>query len=223
MDVVEAIRTRSSIRDFKQDPVPKGVLKDILEVAGRAPSAVNTQPWEFVVIAGDVLENIRKANIEMLNSGIPPHPEHVIVEWPSDSVYRKRQVGLAMQIFQLMGIQREDKEKRAQWLERGFRYFNAPAAIIILIDRSLSGSGPLLDIGAVMQTICLAALKYNLGTCIEDQGVMYPEVLRRYADISESKRVIISIAIGYPNWDFPVNRLRSDRESVESTISWCGF
>jgi len=223
MDVVEAIRTRSSIRDFKQDPVPKGVLKDILEVAGRAPSAVNTQPWEFVVIAGDVLENIRKANIEMLNSGIPPHPEHVIVEWPSDSVYRKRQVGLAMQIFQLMGIQREDNEKRAQWLERGFRYFNAPAAIIILIDRSLSGSGPLLDIGAVMQTICLAALKYNLGTCIEDQGVMYPEVLRRYADISESKRVIISIAIGYPNWDFPVNRLRSDRESVESTISWCGF
>ncbi len=223
MDVVEAIRTRSSIRDFKQDPVPKGVLKDILEVAGRAPSAVNTQPWEFVVIAGDVLENIRKANIEMLNSGIPPHPEHVIVEWPSDSVYRKRQVGLAMQIFQLMGIQREDKEKRAQWLERGFRYFNAPAAIIILIDRSLSGSGPLLDIGAVMQTICLAALKYNLGTCIEDQGVMYPEVLRRYADISESKRVIISIAIGYPNWDFPANRLRSDRESVESTIIWCGF
>ncbi len=223
MDVVEAVRTRSSIRDFKQDPVPKDVLKEILEIAGRAPSAVNTQPWEFVVIAGDVLENVRKTNVEMLNSGIPPHPEHVIVEWPSDSVYRKRQVGLAMQIFQLMGIQREDKEKRAQWLERGFRYFNAPAAIIILVDRSLSGSGPLLDIGAVMQTICLAALKYNLGTCIEDQGVMYPEVLRRYADISESKRVIISIAIGYPNWDFPANRLRSDRESVENTIIWCGF
>lgn len=83
--------------------------------------------------------------------------------------------------------------------ERGFRYFDAPAAIIILVDKSLTENGPLLDIGAVIQTICLAALNYGLGTCIEDQGVMYPEVLRELAGIPESKRIIISIAIGYPD------------------------
>ena len=80
-----------------------------------------------------------------------------------------------------------------------------------------------MDVGAVMQNICLAALNYGLGTCIEDQGVMYPDVVRKFADISESKRIIIAIAIGYPNWDFPANRVESTREPVESITTWCGF
>jgi len=223
MDIVEAMKMRKSIRRFEPDPVPKEVLKEILEIAGRAPSAMNTQPWEFVVLAGDVIENVKRKNVEMLNSGEAPNPEHSVVGWPSDSVYRHRQVGLAKQLFQLMDIQREDKEKRAQWMERGFRYFDAPAAIIILSDRSLSEAGPLLDIGAVMQSICLAAVNFGLGTCIEDQGVMYPGVLREYIDIPESKRIVIAIAIGYPNWDFPANKVESTRESVDSVTTWFGF
>ena len=223
MDIVEAIKTRKSIRNFKPDPVPKETLREILEIASRAPSAMNTQPWEFIVLSGDVLENIRRGNVEKLNSGASPHPEHSVVGWPSDSVYRQRQVELAKQLFQLMDIQREDKKKRAEWMERGFRYFDAPAAIIALSDRSLSEAGPLMDVGAVMQNICLAALNYGLGTCIEDQGVMYPDVVRKFADISESKRIIIAIAIGYPNWDFPANRVESNREPLESITTWCGF
>lgn len=223
MDIVEAIKTRKSIRNFKPDPVPKETLREILEIASRAPSAMNTQPWEFIVLSGDVLENIRRGNVEKLNSGTLPHPEHSVVGWPSDSVYRQRQVELAKQLFHLMEISREDKKKRAEWMERGFRYFDAPAAIIALSDRSLSEAGPLMDVGAVMQNICLAALNYGLGTCIEDQGVMYPDVVRKFADISESKRIIIAIAIGYPNWDFPANRVQTTREPVESITTWCGF
>jgi nitroreductase len=82
---------------------------------------------------------------------------------------------------------------------------------------------PLLDIGAVMQSICLAALSRGLGTCIEDQGVMYPEVIREFAEIPASKRIIISIAIGYPDWSFPANRVESAREPIDSTTTWCGF
>jgi nitroreductase len=128
-----------------------------------------------------------------------------------------------MQIFRLMDIPRKDKGKRARWMERGFRYFDAPAAIIISVDRSLAEGTPLLDIGAVMQTICLAALDYGLGTCIEDQGVMYPEVLKEFAGIPGSKRIMISIAIGYPDLDFPANKVESTRESIESITAWCGF
>jgi len=223
MDVVEAIKTRKSIRGFKPDPVPKETLREILRIAGRAPSAMNTQPWEFIVLSGDILENIRRGNVEMLNSGALPNPEHSVVGWPSDSVYRRRQVELAKQLFNLMDIPREDKKKRAEWMERGFRYFDAPAAIIVLTDRSLSEAGPLMDVGTVVQNICLAALNYGLGTCIEDQGVMYPDVVRKFADISESKRIIIAVAIGYPNWDFPANRVESTREPVESITTWCGF
>lgn len=223
MDVVEAIKARKSIRAFKPDPVSKDVLREILEAAGRAPSAMNTQPWEYAVIGGDVLENVRKGNVEKLNSGESPNPEHLVIGWPRDSVYRERQVDLAKQLFKLMDIPREDKEKRAQWMERGFRFFDAPAAIILLTDRTLSESGPLLDVGAVMQNICLAALNYGLGTCIEDQGSMYPDVLRKYVDIPESKRIIICIAIGYPDWDFPANKVEAVREQVENITTWCGF
>jgi nitroreductase len=223
MDVIEAVKKRKSIRGYKPDPVPKEVLEQILELASHAPSAMNTQPWEFIVLTGEVLENVRRSNIELLNSGAPPTPEHVVAGWPRESIYRQRQVDLAKQLFQLMDIPREDKEKRAKWLERGFRYFDAPAAIILSADRCLGESGPLLDIGAVIQTICLAALHFGLGTCIEDQGTMYPEVLRKYAHIPESKRIVIAIAIGYPDWDFPANKVESEREPIKNITAWLGF
>ena len=75
MDVIEAIKTRKSIRGYKPDPVPKEVLREILEIATRAPSTLNTQPWEFTVIAGEVMEEIKQANMEKFNSGEPAHPD----------------------------------------------------------------------------------------------------------------------------------------------------
>ncbi len=223
MDVIEAVKKRKSIRGYKPDPVPKEVLEQILELASHAPSAMNTQPWEFIVLTGDVLESVRQSNVALLNSGAPPTPEHVVAGWPRESIYRQRQVNLAKQLFQLMDIPREDREKRAKWLERGFRYFDAPAAIILSTDRCLSESGPLLDIGAVIQTICLTALHFGLGTCIEDQGTMYPDVLRKYAHIPESNRIIVAIAIGYPDWDFPANKVETERELIKNVTTWLGF
>jgi nitroreductase len=223
MDVVEAVKRRKSIRGYRPDPVPKEVLEQILELASDAPSSDNTQPWEFTVLAGEVLEKVRQSNVELLYSGAPLNPEHVVTSWPRESIYRQRQVNLAKQLFQLMDIPREDKEKRVKWLERGFRYFDAPAAIIISTDRCLTESGPLLDIGAVLQTICLTALHFGLGTCIEVQGTMYPKVLREYAHIPESKRIIMAIAIGYPDWDFPANKVESEREPIKNVTTWLGF
>lgn len=223
MEIIDAIYARKSIRGYLPDPVPQDVIKKILQASVRAPSAMNTQPWEFVVIAGEVLDTIRKKNVEKLNAAAPMQPDHLVVGWPQESVYRRRQVELAKQIFALMDIQREDKAKRAQWLERGFRFFDAPAAIIVMTDRSLSESGPLMDIGAVVQSICLAALQYGLGTCIEDQGVLYPEVLREVAGVPESRRIMIAIALGYPDPDFPANRVESHRESIDHVTQWVGF
>jgi len=223
MDIIEAIKGRKSIRDFKDDQISQKVIRQILDIACRAPSAMNSQPWEFTIIANEVLNEIKHAIIEKLQAGEKPHPEHSFVGWPSDGVYRRRQVELAKQIFQLMDIQREDVDKRSQWLERGFRFFNAPAVIVVCVDKTLAAGTPLFDIGAVVQNICLTALHFGLGTCIEDQGVMYPEVLRQFCTISETKQIIISVAIGYPNWDFPANRLETTRESVDTLTTWCGF
>ena len=122
-----------------------------------------------------------------------------------------------------MDIQREDKAKRAWWLERGFRFFDAPVAIIVVTDKTLSETGPLFDIGAVVQSICLAALNYGIGTCIEDQGVLYPDVARELAGIPDTKRIMIAVAMGYPDPDFPANRIKSTREPVDRVTTWVGF
>ena len=78
-------------------------------------------------------------------------------------------------------------------------------------------------LGAAMQNICLAATSFGLGTCIEDQGVLYPEVIREFAEIPDSKRIVISIAIGYPDPEFPANQLKSNRESSENLTKWIGL
>lgn len=221
MDVVDAIRSRKSIRGFKPDPVPKEVLWEILDIARRAPSARNTQPWNITVVAGEVLDNIRQGNIEMLAGGVEPNPD--FPRKPYEGIYKQRQVDLAIQLFKLMDIAREDKAKRDEWKERGFRFFDAPAVIILSIDRSVDKTLSLLDIGAFVQTICLAALNYGLGTCINNLGMMFPEVVRKYAHIPESKLIVTSIAIGYPDWDFPANKLETERELLENLVNWRGF
>jgi nitroreductase len=223
VDIIEAIKQRKSIRDFKDDQIPQSVIRELLEIACRAPSAMNTQPWEFTVIVKDVLAEIKHAIIEKLRASEKPHSEHSVVGWPSEGVYRQRQVELAKQIFHLMDIKREDADKRSQWLERGFKFFNAPAVIVVCADRILAEGTPIFDLGAVTQNICLTALHFGLGTCIEDQGAMYPEVLRKFANIPETKQIIITIALGYPNWDFPANRLETTRESIDTLTTWCGF
>ncbi len=221
MDIVEAIRSRKSIRGFKPAPVPKEVLSEILDVARLSPSAMNTQPWEITVIAGEVLDNIKKGNIEMLTAGVEPHADVPLL--PYGGIYRQRQVDLAIHLFKLMGIAREDKAKRAEWLQKGSRFFDAPAAIILSIDRSVDKLASHFDVGAMAQTICLTALNYGLGTCVQDQCVRFPKVVRKFTSIPESKLIVISIAIGYPDWDFPANKLETRREPLESFVTWCGF
>ena len=221
MDIVEAICSRQSIRGYKPTPVTKEALREILDIATRSPSSDNAQTWEITVVTGEVLDNIKWGNVEKFTSGVAPNPDFALNRL--EGVYRQREVELAIQLFQLMGITREDRDKRAQWRQRGFRFFDAPAAIILSADSSLSESRILLDAGLITQTICLTALNYDLGTCIGVQGTTYPEVVRKFTNIPTSKRIIASIAIGYPDWDFPANKLESQREPVESITTWCGF
>jgi nitroreductase len=221
MDIRDAILSRRSVRAFTGQPVSRELLAEVLEVARRAPSALNTQPWELTVVSGEVLDNIRRGNIEKLRAGAEfgtemPHHQYT-------GVYRQRQINLAVDLFRLMGIAREDREKRTWWLERGFRFFDAPAAVIISIDRELDGSWALFDIGCLAQTICLTAMQYGLGTCIEDQGTVFSDVVRQFTGIPENRRIIVGIAVGFPDPDFPANSVCSAREDVDAFTSWLGF
>ncbi|MBW2091374.1 MAG: nitroreductase [Deltaproteobacteria bacterium] len=222
MELIDAVKTRKSIRAYKTDPVPKQVLTKIIETALRAPSAMNVQPWEITIVTGEPLDEIRKGNLEMLGSGKMPGSDFGHSK-PYEGVYKERQRALGFGLYKLLGIERDDKQKRMEWTMKGFRSFDAPASIILYADESLETRFASSDIGGLIQTICLVALEYGLGTCINGQGIMFPEVVRKVTGIPESKKMYISIAIGYPDWDHPANKLETQREPVENVVNWVGF
>lgn len=219
MDIKTAMEERRSIRGYLNKPVEKDTLEQVLQLATRSISALNAQPWEFAVLTGDIMKKIGEDNEACFVKGV----EEDVEDPPLDGVYRRRMIDIAKQLFAAMDIKREDKEKRMWWTKRGFRFFDAPAAIIIMMDKELDESAHRFDIGAVTQSITLAAMEYGLGTCVEQQGVNYQRGLRKYLDIPENKRFVIGVAIGYPNPAFPANGVISKREDLSDITSWYGF
>jgi len=221
MEVPEAIRKRKSVRGYRPEPVPREVIEGILETAGHSPSSRNTQPWQVHVLTRGPLEEIRKKTLEKFASGEEPHPELPLFAY--EGVYRQRQVDVAVQLFRLMGIAREDRAGRAAWDLRGLRFFDAPVALVITAERAVLEARAHFDCGVLTHAICLAAFDRGLGTCIEDQGVFYPEVVREQTGIPDSQRIVISIALGYPDPEFPANAVESAREPLGNICHWHGF
>ncbi len=220
MELHQAIWERHSVRGFTDQNVPKELLEKVLQSGVRAVSAVNLQPWEFVVLTGEALKKVAAENIECLRAGRPFDQEDVP---PLQGVYQARRKEIGIRLLSEMGIAREDKEGRQNWLERGFRFFDAPAVILLLMDKSLDETMFRFDMGCVTQNICLAAMEYGLGTCVEYQAVLYHEGFRKYLQIPESKRFVCGIAIGYPDETFPANRVISAREDTDTITQWYGF
>jgi nitroreductase len=225
MDLLEAIDERKSIRAFKPEPVPKDVLMEILRIATRAPSSVNSQPWEFFIVQGEALKALRRASLEEYRLGKPPVPELGMgrskgVAPTLEGVFRERQVELAKQIFKLVDIEKGDKAGRETWNESMVQFYGAPTIIVIVIDKILQSKWPIVDAGLVTGYIALAAQNYSLGTCVMRAIVDYPEQVRKIVGIPDSKFIIIGIAIGYPDWDHPINELRTNREEIENIVTF---
>jgi nitroreductase len=219
MELKDAIKERKSIRGFLDKPVEKETIEEILKLAQRSASALNSQPWEFAVITGDILKKIGEENVKDFREQAAPDYTYE----PLQGEYKRRSVDLAKQLFGLMEIAREDKEKRMWWTERGFKFFDAPVAILIYIDESMEERVYRFDIGAISQTIALAAQEYGLGTCIEAQAITYQGGIRKYLDIPENKVFAVGIAIGYPDPEFAANRVETEREPLEDVVKWYGF
>jgi len=223
MDYKDVVMGRRSIRGYKPDPVPKAVITDVLEMAMRAPSSLNTQPWNFYVVTGDVLDKIRAGNVERTLAGVADSRE--FRGGPGyQGVHRERQIEIAIQLFSAMGIERDNKEKRQDWVLRGFRQFDAPVSIVVTYDRSIHGSdiGP-FDCGAVTNALVNAAWSKGLGCVINSQGIMQSPVVREHAHIPDDQVIMICVAMGYPEDSFPANGVVSRRKSIEEGATFLGF
>ncbi|MDP2953525.1 MAG: nitroreductase [Chloroflexota bacterium] len=219
-DPIEAIKGRRTIRAYLPRPVPKEALQEVLEVARYSPSWANTQPWEFAVFGGEVMETIREALENMAAAQTPPNPDIPAPLFTDKLRQRSRENGLLL--YRSLGITREDVEKRRRYELLGTRLFEAPNGIVIYMDRSL-GPWSVLDIGLVLQSIMIAAHSYGLGTSALYNLIRYPEVLRTYLDIPESKKIVCGLAIGYPDEAAPQNLYERPRAPLEELATWHGF
>ena len=182
-----------------------------------------TQPWHFHVVAGAVLDRIRAGNVERNLAGIPHSREFRLgPEYAGD--HRQRQVDIAKQLFGAMGIARDDKQARQDWVLRGLRQFDAPASIIITYDRALHGSDiPPFDCGGVVNCLVNAAWSRGLGAVINSQGIMQSPVVREHAGVPEDQVIMKSIALGWPDDSFPANAVVSERKSLAEAATFVGF
>jgi nitroreductase len=223
MRLLEAIKSRKSIRAFKPDQVPREVLTELLEVARWAPSGTNTQPWDFFVLTEKVLDELSHAFVEKVRSGdiMKLQPDIEMFKRPAKAIYGRREQKFFKQFLDLLEPE-EGKTKMQKWFELSASRYSAPALIIVVADKSAPGWF-IFDIGSITQTIALGAQEFGLGTCIFGGVAYFPDEVRRIANIPESKQVIIGIAVGYPDWDHPLNSLRTEREPVEKLVTWRGM
>ncbi len=223
MTFSELIKARRSVRGYLPDPVPREVIEEIISVAKWAPSSMNTQPWHVHVVTGEPLDNIRRGNTENMLAGVPPKREFPMRE-SYEGIHRKRQVEVAVQLFDAMGIAREDTERRTDWVMRGFRQFDAPVSLVLTYDKYLEPAAiSQFDLGAFSHAIVLAAWERGLGCVINGQGIMQSHVVRTHAQIPDYEVIMICIAMGYPDDSFVANDVKSRREDNKNFVRYVGF
>jgi nitroreductase len=220
MDAIECIKTRMSIRKFKPEPVSMEILRTIIDTAKWSPSYKNTQPWEIVVVSEKKKEKLSKLLVELLEKGTKPSPD--IPEpllWPPDidaritALLKKRSELTGVDMFSLEAL------KRAKMAN--FQFYGAPHGIFLFQDSSLP-TWSIFDMGLFVQSLMIAAHVHGLGTVPQAFVTDYAKNVKQFLGISETKRLVLGISIGYPDLESPTNKFRTDRVETDKILRFVG-
>ena len=222
MHFIDALHARKSVRAFRSDPVPRAVVEELLQLASRAPSGTNVQPWKVHVVAGDVRRELEREVLAHRDT-MPPDDK---AEFPRSSKRKEPYIGrmrkLGKDMYSLIGIPKGDKQANwAQW-GRNYKFFDAPVGLIFTIDKDLDAMS-FVDLGMFMQTLMLAAKVRGLDTCAQGAWNNYWSVTRRVLKVPDDEYIICGISLGYADENAPVNSLVSEREPVVSFATFHGF
>ncbi|MBU2548553.1 MAG: nitroreductase [Proteobacteria bacterium] len=222
MKLDEAINNRYSVRAYLDKPVEKSLIEDILSLAVRAPSWGNTQPWEIAVAAGPPRQALSEEFVSLVSGGAQTQSDFEMPE-KFPGVYMDRYRAVGKQLFSIVGIGREDQEARMNHALSMFRGFGAPVLVYILVDTSLTTVYSVFDAGAVANNICLAAASRGLGTCLLAALAWFPDSVRKHLNLAPEKRVVVGIALGYPDPTAKYNEMRTPRVPLSESVTWAGF
>ncbi|HEU4776089.1 MAG TPA: nitroreductase [Telluria sp.] len=211
-----AITSRRSIRAFRPDPVAREDIDQILEVASRAPSGTNTQPWKVTVLTGAAKARLSEAILAVHNdpAAAKEHVEEYAYyprDWVAPYIDRRRKVG--WDLYALLGLTRDDKEGMSAQHGRNYRFFDAPVGMIFTVDRIMQ-QGSWLDYGMFLQNIMVAARGRGLDTCPQAAFTQYHRIIAEQLSLPADQMVVCGMALGYADLDKIENTLATAREPV---------
>ena len=214
--VDHAIATRQSVRAFLPTPVPRQTVEEILQLASRAPSGTNTQPWKAVVLTGLAKKRLSDAILAEYDDTEQrkQHTEEYAyypTKWVDPYLARRRKIG--WDLYGLLDIGREDKAKMHAQHGRNYVFFYAPVGIIFTIDRILE-QGSWLDFGMFLQNVMVAARARGLDTCPQAAFTQFHRVIARELQLPETEMVVCGMSLGYADMSKVENELVTEREPV---------
>ena len=222
MELDKVIEQRISVRAYKDKPVEKALVEEILTMAVKAPSWGNTQPWELAAVGGQAKKELSEEFRNLVMGGATPNPDYTMPDNFS-GVYMDRYRMTGKGLFELAGIARDDAQARRNQFVSMFDGFGAPNLVFIIMDEILTTSYSIFDCGAVANYISLLATSRGLGTCLMAALAMYPNPVRKKLNLPENKKIVLGLSLGYPDESSAVNRLRTDREDLDNIVTWVGM
>lgn len=218
--IEHAIRSRRAVRGFLPDPVDPALLRHLIDLAAQAPSGTNMQPWKLRVIGPQTRARLEEALIASLDSpDLPAAEEYRYYPETFREPYLSRRRKVGWDLYGLLGVVRGDKAGMRRQTEANLRFFDAPVALMLTIDRDLE-IGSWIDLGMFLQNLLIAAQGHGLDSCPQAIFARFHPVVRRELAIPEEEIVVCGIAIGKADPDAPANRLIPEREPVESFTTW---
>lgn len=215
--VTYAIMSRRSIRGFLSQPVEQDTIRTLLEIASRAPSGSNIQPWKVHVLTGATLHRVTRLLGDAFASGRPEEREYEYypVQWRSPYLERRRAVG--WELYRLAGVTKGDRVAGDRQRARNYTFFGAPVGLVFTIDKDME-QGSWLDYGMFLQNIMVAARGFGLDTCPQAAIASYPTVLRSELGITADEMVVCGMALGVADPDEPTNALEAPREKLDGFV-----
>lgn len=221
--VGEAIATRRSVRGFKPDPVPRETVEAILNLAARAPSGSNIQPWHVHVAAGAVRDQL----VARVQTALATEPElhkdqyhYYPREWRSPYIDRRRATGWGL--YGTLGIEKGDKAAMAAQAAKNYTFFGAPVGLVFTIEPDME-QGSWLDYGMFLQSVMVAARGFGLDTCPQQAWSKFHKVIFPLLDVPEDHILVCGMALGWIDHSEPANAFWTAREPLANFAKLHGF
>jgi nitroreductase len=221
--VLQALEKRSSKRAYTDKKIEKETLVEILKAAGMTPSGANMQPWITYAISNeDILKNVGDAIIATMNDGVENDQfiQYYPVNWVNP--YKKRRVVTGAGLYKLMEVDRKDNDTRIKMWHDNFRWFGASTVVFVFTDKAnIEGAqGALIDCGAYMQSIMLAAQEFGIDSCPQGATTEFGKVVARVLDVPENQALLYSVVLGYEDKDAKINTYQPAKVTVEESVTF---